>query len=48
MMSHYSELDAATRQAMEDMRHANAAIQSTVFADDESFDPERFMREGDA
>jgi bacterioferritin (cytochrome b1) len=47
-MSHFSELDAATRQAMEDMRHANAAIQRTVFADDEPFDAERFLREGDA
>lgn len=47
-MSHFSELAAQLQQEIADMQHANAAIQGTAFADDEPFDPERFLREGDA
>jgi hypothetical protein len=47
-MSHFSELDSKTLQAIEEMRDAEDKIQSTAFADGEWFDPERFMREGDA
>jgi hypothetical protein len=47
-MSHFSELDAQIQQEIADMQNANAAIQSTAFADDKPFDPERFMLVGDA